>query len=116
MLKKKNKKQIPDEFLRLKPKRLDFEWYTTEENLVRIKVPKFKSKFGRAFCRLIRKEDTFEANLDEIGSFIWKECDGKKTVKKILEKLKKGFPEEEKLEQRFALFLRRMIKLDYMTY
>ncbi|HEX08505.1 MAG TPA: PqqD family protein, partial [Thermoplasmatales archaeon] len=68
MLKKQNKKITVEEFLNFKPVKENFEWFKTDENLVRIVVPKFKSKMGKKFCKLLGKDDTFIANLDRIGS------------------------------------------------
>ena len=111
-------KQVPtlDEFLRFKPKRLDFEWYTNEENLVRIKVPKFKSNFGRSFCKLIKKDDIFIANLDKLGSLVWKNCDGKNSVEQILKIIKKDYSDHENIDQRLFLFLQQMRSLDYIDF
>jgi len=121
LLKKKNKQPQPrlptvDEFLRFKPQRLDYEWSTNEEDLVIIKVPKFNSNFGNSFCKILKKENTFTANLDKIGSLIWKNCDGKHTVKQILEILKKEFPKEEIIDERLFLFIRQMGSLNYIVY
>ena len=112
----KMSEKIPttDEFLRFTPKRNDFEWYTNEEDLVRIKVPKFKSNFGKSFCNIIKKENTFTANLDKLGSLIWKNCDGKNTVKQILKIVKKGFPKEKNIDQRLFLFIQQMNGLNYI--
>ena len=118
MLRKKNKQRQPtaDEFLQFIPKRNDFEWSTNAEGLVEIKVPKFKSNFGKSFCRIIRKEGMFTANMDKLGSLAWKNCDGKKTVKQILEILKKEFPKEENIDQRLFLFLQQMNGLNYIDF
>lgn len=120
MLRNKNKTQYRaptvDEFLQYVPRRLDFEWSTNKDGLVRLTVPKFKSNLGLNFCKIIRKDETFTANMDKIGSVVWKNCDGKKTVKKILEKLKKEFPDEENIDQRLFLFLQQMKNLNYIDY
>jgi len=118
LLKKQSKKEkiIIEEFLNFKPVRENFEWFKTDENLVRIVVPKFKSKLGKKFCKLLGKDDTFTANLDEIGSLVWENCDGKHTVKEILEILEKKFPKEENMLNRLILFLQQMRKLKYINY
>jgi hypothetical protein len=103
-----------DEFLRFVPRREDFEWYTNDEGLVRIKVPKFQSNFGKSFCKVVKKDNTFRANLDKTGSLVWKNCDGKNTVKDILEIVKKEFPKEENIDQRLFLFLQQMQGLHYI--
>lgn len=104
-----------DEFLELKPKRRDFRWIE-EDGKIRIIVPKFRSRIGRSFCRLLGKEENFTANLDEKGSIIWKLCDGRHTVRKILEELQQRYPEEKDLDQRLFLYLYNLKKLGYITY
>jgi len=117
---KKNKKRyhLPtvDEMLQLKPKRADFEWSTNKEGLVEIKVPKFQSSFGKSFCNIIKKDSMFTANMDKIGSIVWKKSDGVTMVKEILEILKKEFPKEENMDQRLFLFLQQMGNLGYIAY
>lgn len=119
LTKNKGKKyQVPtfEEFLNFKPKRLDFEWSTNSEGLVKIKVPRFKSKIGISFCNLIKKDNYFFANMDNLGSIVWKNCDGKKTVKNILDILKREFPEEKNIDQRLILFIQQMGNLNYLYY
>ena len=116
MLKKQNKKITVEEFLNFKPVKENFEWFETEDNLVRIVVPKFKSKPGKKFCKLLGKDDTFTANLDRIGSVVWENCDGRHSVKEILEILEKEFPEEENMLSRLIFFLQQMKKLKYINY
>lgn len=118
MLIKKNrqKHRLPtvEEILQYRPKRVDYEWSTNAEGLVEIKVPKFKSNFGKSFCKVIKKENTFTANMDKIGSIIWINADGRNSVKDILEMLKKEFPKEENMDQRLFLFLQQMHNLCYI--
>ena len=119
--KKKKKKQryhLPtvEEMLQCRPKRVDFEWSTNKEDLVEIKVPKFQSKFGKSFCNVIRKDNKFTANMDKIGSIIWKHSDGKTTVKEILEIIQKEFPDEDNIDQRLFLFIQQMGSLGYIEY
>ena len=114
---KQKKSRLPtvEEFLQYVPKRAEFEWSTSKEGLVQIKVPKFKSNFGKSFCKVIKKDDTFIANIDKLGSIVWKNCDGKNTVKDILEIMKKEFPDTEDIDQRLFLFLQQMQSLSYLT-
>ena len=119
MLRKNKEKYRPptaEEFLQYRPKRLDFEWSTNADGFVELKVPKFKGNFGKSFCKVIRKDDAFTANMDKIGTLIWKNCDGNQTVKQILEKLKKEFPNEENIDQRLFLFLQQMNGLNYLDF
>ena len=102
----KVKYQIPtvEEFLRFRPKRLDFNWSINEEGLVELIVPKFKSKIGKSLCTWIKKENFFIAKMDKIGSIVWANSDGSKTVEQILHVLKKEFPNELNIDQRLFLF------------
>jgi hypothetical protein len=119
LLKKNKVKPRPptvEEFLQFIPVKREFEWHTNEEDLVRITVPKFKGQLGGSFCKIIRKENTFTANLDKIGSLVWTHCDGKNNVKEILKMLKKKFPKEEDIDQRLFLFLQQMKSLNYIDF
>jgi len=116
---RKNKQKKPraptvDEFLKFKPKRNDLEWKENSDGLVKIKIPKFKSNFGKSFVKTIKKDENFTANMDKIGSAVWKECDGVKTVEEILKIVKKNFPKEENIDQRLFLFLQQMHSLSYL--
>jgi hypothetical protein len=114
--KNKPKKRLPtlEEMLQFIPRRNDFEWSTNDEGLVEIKVPKFESNFGKSFCKLIRKDENITAKMDKIGTIVWKKCDGKNSVKDILETLKKKFPKEEDIDNRLFLFLQQMSSLNYI--
>ena len=114
---KPKKRRLPtiDEFLRYIPNRAELEWSINKEGLVEIIMPKFNSKLGKSFCRVIKKENSFTANMDKYGSLVWKNSDGKKTVKDILKLMEKEFPKEENLDQRLILFLQQMNSLRYIN-
>jgi len=105
-----------EEFLKYRPIRLDFEWSTTEEELVEITVPKFKGNLGKSFCKVIRKDNLFTAKMDRLGTLVWKNCDGGKTVGQILEMVKKEFPKEKNIDQRLFSFIQQMVSLNYIDY
>ena len=118
-IKKNKQKYRPptvEEMLLFRPKRVDYEWSINTEGLVEIKVPKFATNFGKFFCNIIKKDNIFTAKMDKIGSIVWKNCDGRNTVKDILELLKKEFPKEEDIDQRLFLFLQQMKSLSYIDY
>lgn len=118
MIKKSKTKKplIPteEEFLEYIPKRVDLEWKINARGLVEIKIPKFRSNFGKSFCRVIKKENYLIANMDKIGSIIWQNCDGIKKVKNILEIVKKKFPDEKNIDQRLFLFIQQLRSLKYL--
>ena len=94
------------------------EWFE-EEELVKIKVQKFKRKSGKWLCKLLRKSDFFIINLDELGSFVWKRIDGEKTIEAILNDLMANMREsggEENLEKRFILFLYMLRERELLTW
>lgn len=105
-----------EEFHEYVPKRAEFEWETDSQGFVQIKVPKFQGNFGKSFLKIIKKGDTFSANMDKIGSAVWRNADGKSTVKDILEIVKKEFPDEENIDQRLYLFLIQMHSLNYINF
>lgn len=113
-MQKTSKVPTVEDFLKFIPKRSNFEWYTNDKNLVSIKVPKFTSNIGKSFCKLIKKDNIFIANLDNLGSMVWNNCDGKKSVKEILEIIEKEFPKEKNIDQRLFLFLQQMNSLNYI--
>ena len=115
---KPKKRLLPteDEFLRYVPTRAEYEWSTNKEGLVEIKVPKFTGNFGKSFCNVIKKDNMFNAKMDKIGSTVWKNCDGKKSVKDILKILKKELSKEENINQRLILFLQQMNSLHYIFF
>jgi hypothetical protein len=115
---KQKKTNLPttEQFLEFIPKRGEFEWSTNEEGLVEIKVPKFKGNLGKSFCNIIKKDNYFTAKMDKIGSFVWKNCDGKSKVKDILKSLKIEYTTEENIDQRLFLFLQQMNILNYILF
>ena len=115
--KDENKKpRLPtiEEMLSCVPKRAEFAWEIDKLGLVQIQVPKFTGNFGKSFLKIIKKSDTFSANLDKIGSVVWENSDGKNTVSNILEILKKEFPNEKDIDQRLFLFLQQMYSMHYL--
>ena len=115
---KTNKQRLPtvEEFLQIIPKKQDFEWHKDKQGIVHISVPKFNSKLGKSFCKIIRKDDKFTADLDALGSKVWENIDGKKNVKKILEIIKKEFPDEINIDQRLFLFIQQLEKMNYISF
>lgn len=116
MQKNKEKPRLPtvEEMLSCRPKRAEFQWSTNKEGLVQIEVPKFKSNVWISFCKLVKKENVFTANMDKLGSIVWQHCDGKNTVKDILNVLNKEFPKEKNIDNRLFSFIQQMIGLNYI--
>jgi hypothetical protein len=79
-------------------------------------VPKFTSNVGKSFCKILRRGNIFTANLDALGSSVWKQCEGTKTVKEILDVVTKEFPDQKNIDQRLFLYLQQLKALNYITY
>ena len=117
-IKKKSKPRLPtkEEFLGFKPKKSDFEWIKNNEGLVEIKVIKFKGSVGKSFCKLLKKENSFMAKMDKLGSIAWEHSNGKNSVDDLIKMIESKFPDEENIDQRLILFIQQMGQLGYMTY
>ena len=77
-----------------------------EEGKVIILAPRFKSKLGKKIFEPIIKKKHVKIHLDKIGTFVWKEIDGKKDVFAISENLKKEFGEKvEPVYERIGKFI-----------
>ena len=105
-----------DEFLSFIPIRVGYEWMVDDEGFVHITVPKFQGKWGTRLCRVLRRTQTFTADMDRLGSIVWLQCNGKNTVKDILEEVKKEYTDENELDQRLFLFLQQMKNLNYLLF
>ena len=86
-----------------------YKWSRQEKNkeLVRILKPRFDSKLGKRFGNKFNIKETYNINLDEYGTAVWRLIDGKQTVHEIGEMLKTEFGDSvEPLYPRLAAFLR----------
>ncbi len=92
-----------------------YEW-EEKENVI-VKVPRFRSRLGQKFCKLIKKDRTYNVNLDKYGSEAWKMCDGKRTVRAIGKALKEKFGEEiDPVYERMGEFFNIMEANRLITY
>jgi hypothetical protein len=86
----------------------DCKWTRQKDRpeLVRLLKPRFDTKLGERIGKKMKLKKTFNINLDEYGTAVWRLCDGKLTVREVGEALKIQFGEEiEPLYQRLAGFL-----------
>lgn len=67
------------------------EWETAEDGKVIVLVPKFKNAFLAKWLQPRLAKPFFRIKLDEVGSHIWKLCDGSTKVSQIAESLQKQF-------------------------
>ncbi|MEM1514130.1 MAG: PqqD family protein [Candidatus Thermoplasmatota archaeon] len=87
------------------------EWFE-EEGLVRLKVIKFRSKFGKIFCKILKRPDYFIVNLDEVGSFAWKKFDGKNSIDDIMKMIEEKYGKEK--ASGLTIFIKMLEKNEYI--
>ena len=90
------------------------EW-TEKNGIVELKVIKFKGKFGKWLCKMLKRPNYFIISLDEIGSFIWKKCNGENSIQDILHDLEEKYG-EELMKERLIIFLHMLGRYGYIGY
>ena len=105
MFNKEKKTEV--NLLELVPKRM-LEWEDTDEGLITLLVPKFRGKFGNFITSKLNSPN-YKVQLDRVGSFVWKECNGEKNVLEISKKMKDEFGDEvEPLYERISFFIKTL--------
>jgi hypothetical protein len=92
------------------PRRL-LEWREADDGRCVLLRPKFgRNRLG---CWLANRvgDPHYRIRLDELGTFVWKACDGETSLETIAARLRHQFgPTVEPAEQRLGLFVRKMLK------
>jgi hypothetical protein len=83
--KKQNKEEAPN-FLELIPERL-VEGNKTSDGLTHLVIPKFRGKRLGKFLTNRLRHPTWKLDLDEIGTFVWDQIDGRTKVETISVKM-----------------------------
>ncbi|MFC1610336.1 PqqD family protein [Myxococcota bacterium] len=86
------------------------EWLE-EEQQVALLVPRFgRSRVGRTLERWTRASP-YRVHLDEIGTFVWRRCDGQTRVSDIAGAMQEEFGDEiEPVEERLVQFLQQLLR------
>jgi hypothetical protein len=93
----------------------DFEF--REEGLVDVLVPRFTSKFAKKFVLPRMKNPYIRANLDEMGSFLWLNIDGKTNVAALVKKMEERFGDlVQPATERVLLFLTQLYKAGFINF
>lgn len=111
--KKISREEIILEWLELFPLRqLDFE--LNEKKLAEIFVPHSENWFTKNFLPKI-KSPAQRIHLDDIGTFIWKLCDGTNSIASICKKIQMEFGDRvTQIEERTVLFAQQMYKQNFL--
>jgi len=84
------------------------EWHEGADGRVGVTRRKF-GRFGTAMLRLARVKPDVTLKLDAMGSAAWRLMDGR-TVAEMLPSLEAAFSEEGRLDERFGLYLSRLVQ------
>jgi len=108
LLRRKSKQNTEVNLWELIPVR-KFEFEKSENELVTILIPKFTNKFLVQYLMPRLKYQFIKIKLDEIGSAVWNEIDGKKKVGEIADILEKKFGEKiQPIEERLSKFFTQL--------
>ncbi|MFA4015169.1 MAG: hypothetical protein RUDDFDWM_000242 [Candidatus Fervidibacterota bacterium] len=104
------------ELLRLKPLRKEhIFWEEDEEGVVRIKSERV-GLLARIMGLILRITPRRYIQLDEIGSIVWKMCDGEHTVAQISQELMKRYKlERREAETSLLTFIQHLLKRRLIT-
>ncbi len=91
------------------------KWETTDEGKVVVLVPKFKNAFLVKWVLPHLAKPFFRIKLDDIGSHIWKQCDGATSLSTIAESLKNKFGDAvEPVDARINKFINHLERGDLL--
>lgn len=108
------KKDTPINLLELVPRR-QCEYDIDEDGRVTVKIPRFKHNWMKNLVPSW-KSPYIRTKLDEVGSFVWKQCDGKTAVHDIGERMLEEFGEEiEPVYERLKVFFKQLGQRGYVT-
>lgn len=89
----------------------------TEEGFYVLLKPKYKHPWFVKHILPRLKNPYFKIKLDDIGSFIWELCDGRKTVKEISVKMKEKFGDRvDPLYERLGTFFKNLEKNKFIMF
>ena len=90
---------------------------TDSNDLVTVIIPKFKNKIAVKFVSPKLKSDIFRVKLDNFGSAVWLKIDGKTTVDKIINDIKKKFGDEIiEAEDRITKFMFQLYSQGFISF
>jgi hypothetical protein len=93
------------------------EHQTDDSGKVKLVVPKFEKAWMRRFFISGHRKDHFTISLDEMGSEIWLEIDGKATVKELCDRIRQKHENPlDELEERTVKFISVLYEQRYITF
>ncbi len=84
---------------------------------VTLYIPRFTSRLARRFILPLFARPEFRVQLDELGSLVWRSCDGRTSVAEIVAALHaKTGSDSAELRMRVHQFLRRLHREGSIVY
>lgn len=106
----------PRNFLDYVPRRnKNYAWDVNEKGIVTVHI-KWRGPYHKIATVLFHKPEESHIDLDKIGSFVWQDMDGIKTVYELSEDLQQQFPDMEKPVERLAQFLKILHNNQFIVY
>jgi hypothetical protein len=95
----------------------NIDWKKSDQGLTVLLKPKIKHPVLAKNILPRLKNPYYKIRLDDVGSFIWEQCDGVQTVKEIADSLSERFGDKvEPLYDRLALFLQSLERNRFILY
>jgi hypothetical protein len=92
------------------------QWETAENGNIVVLVPRFQNELLVKWLVPRLKDRHMRVKLDRLGSFVWKQCDGRTTVGEIAARLRTEFADSaESAEDRIRTFLLMLEKSDLVN-
>lgn len=105
-----------ENYLEKIPVRGGFEWTTDDEGIVTLQIEN-KGIFNKIAQKLFKKPKISYVHLDKMGSFIWPQIDGEKSILDISETVDREFGEDAKpLYERLAKFFQILASYGFVTF
>ena len=87
-----------------------------EEGRVVVMAPRFRNRLGKAMVDALGREQTYNLRLDDYGTFVWHNIDGRRTAVDISRKLVEHYGEEvEPAVPRLLEFLQSLYNVGAIT-
>lgn len=111
--KKQSREEIISEWLNLYPVGY-LEYEIDDRDLVTVLVPHPENWFTRTFLPRTNKPAR-RIHLDDVGSFVWQQCDGSRSVREIAAALGEKFGDKvAPVEERTVMFLQQMYREEFV--
>ncbi len=95
----------------------NIKWEKKEDGLIILLREKFQNPFLKKYLLPRLKNPYFRVKLDRIGSFIWEQCNGSRSIKEIAELLQGEFGKDiEPLYERISLFFQSLENSRFINF